>query len=145
MRRRQGLEGAGYVFVFESVLERLVFDEWVSEDPGLPLLYLQELIREGGESSWPQVFWNAFGHVFEYLLDQGRFDDWLSLVNDRSPMALRSVAAQALVRCAASSGLPSDTRDEELLNAPAGRVIQAFERTGEAWVVFDFGVAAYNA
>jgi len=133
LRERSRHEGAGFVFVFESVLEFLLYDAWGSRQPDLPLDFLLELVEQGILDDWPDTFWNAFGYVFERLLDEGRASDWPALVNDESPPALDSVAARVWVAFAAMCGLPSDAGRERLAETAPGKVIEAYATTGESW------------
>jgi len=133
LRERSRHEGAGNVFVFESVLEYLLHDAWQARDPGLSIAVLQELVRAGNEASWPATYWNAFGFVFSRLLEEGRADDWPGLVNDESPKDLDAAAGRVWLSAAMNCGLASDAGEDALSRTPAGKVVSAFEAAGTAW------------
>ena len=148
LRGRSRHKGAGYIFVFESVLEYLLYDSWTAREPELSPPFLDALIDQGKRDEWPDAFWNAFGFVFGRLLEEGKACDWPRLVNDQSPASRKSVAERVWLASAAECGLPSNAPAVELATTSAGQVIDSYAATGESWAAYglrDMGVEAAEA
>jgi tetratricopeptide (TPR) repeat protein len=143
VRRRTQGHATGYVFVFETVLEYLIFRAWELENPGLPLDMLKRLVDDGRRYEWFPAYWAGFQFVFDRLLEQDRAEDWPELVNDESPSPLDAVAARRWAAGAMSSVLPPNASRELVLATPAGRVVAAFARQQRMWAARQISIL-YN-
>ena len=133
LRRRTRDKGSGYVFVFETVFEYLIHLEWKQEDPELGLDTLIEKIRTGPSATQFAAYWNAFGFVLKTLLDSDREGEWPELINDSSPAALNTAAAEVWADEVLRCGLPSDSSHHVLQKTPPGRVVVILKAKFKKW------------